>query len=140
MVSGEYESAFGKQIKNIADGTDLSDAVNLHQLQSASQQLKSELDKLSSKAETSSLADYMKLSSDQIQGLSSTVEIRDGSSIDFESGSEMNVDTGAQINMRSGSQLNFLNSLGFNTIVVRGMDECRQFLRAMREEVELRGV
>ena len=52
----------------------------------------------------------MKLSSDQIQGLSSTVEIRDGSSIEFESGSEMNVDTGAQINMHSGAQLNFLNS------------------------------
>ena len=77
---------------------------------SSSQQLKSEFDKLSSKAETSSLANYMKLSSDQIQGLSSTVEIRDGSSIDFESGSEMNVDTGAQINMHSGAQLNFLNS------------------------------
>lgn len=76
--------AYGRQIKNIADGTDLSDAVNLRQLRSA---ISTEFDKLSSKAETSSLADYMKLSSDYIQGLSSTVEIRDGSSIDFESGS-----------------------------------------------------
>ena len=35
IVSGEYESAFGKQIKNLSAGTDLSDAVNLEQMQSA---------------------------------------------------------------------------------------------------------
>ena len=45
-----------------------------------------------------------------------------------------------RVSPRQQFQLNFLDSLGFNTIVVRGMDECRQFLRAMREEVELRGV
>ena len=36
IVSGEYESAFGKQIKNLSAGTDLSDAVNLEQLNQVS--------------------------------------------------------------------------------------------------------
>ena len=52
---------------------------------------------------------------------------------------ELKTDKG-RVSPRQEFQLNFLDSLGFNTIVVRGMDECRQFLRAMREEVELRGV
>ena len=36
IVSGEYESAFGKQIKNLSAGTDLSDAVTLEQLNQVS--------------------------------------------------------------------------------------------------------
>ena len=32
FVSSEYEDAYGQQVKNMAPGTDLSDAVNLEQL------------------------------------------------------------------------------------------------------------
>lgn len=36
LVSSEYNNAYGMQIKNLSAGTDLSDAVNLEQLQSVS--------------------------------------------------------------------------------------------------------
>ena len=52
---------------------------------------------------------------------------------------ELKTDTG-RISPRQQFQLNFLNSLGFNTTVVRGMSECRQFLLDREKEVELRGV
>lgn len=48
---------------------------------------------------------------------------------------ELKTDTG-RVSPRQEFQLNFLDSLGFNTIVVRGMDECKQFLRAMREVLD----
>ena len=52
---------------------------------------------------------------------------------------ELKTDTG-RVSPRQQFQLNFLNSLGFNTTVVRGMSECRQFLLDREKEVELRGV
>ena len=35
IIDSDYEDAYGQQIKNIADGTDLNDAVNIKQLQNA---------------------------------------------------------------------------------------------------------
>ena len=35
VIDSDYEDAYGQQIKNLADGTDLSDAVNIKQLQNA---------------------------------------------------------------------------------------------------------
>ena len=35
VIDGDYEDAYGQQIKNLADGTDLNDAVNIKQLQNA---------------------------------------------------------------------------------------------------------
>ena len=35
IVEDEFEDAYGQQIKNVAPGTDLSDAVNLEQLSNA---------------------------------------------------------------------------------------------------------
>ena len=35
IVEDEFEDAYGQQIKNLAPGTDLSDAVNLQQLSNA---------------------------------------------------------------------------------------------------------
>ena len=35
VVEGAFENAYGYQIKNLAPGTDLSDAVNLEQLSNA---------------------------------------------------------------------------------------------------------
>lgn len=35
VIDSDYEDAYGQQIKNIADGTDLNDAVNIKQLQNA---------------------------------------------------------------------------------------------------------
>ena len=52
---------------------------------------------------------------------------------------ELKTDTG-RLSPRQQFQLNFLSSLGFNTTVVRGMSECRQFLLDREKEVELRGV
>lgn len=46
IVSGEYESAFGKQIKNLSAGTDLSDAVNLEQVTQISSSLYQHFDGL----------------------------------------------------------------------------------------------
>ena len=35
IIDSDYEDAYGQQIKNLADGTDLNDAVNIKQLQNA---------------------------------------------------------------------------------------------------------
>ena len=35
VIDSDYEDAYGQQIKNLADGTDLNDAVNIKQLQNA---------------------------------------------------------------------------------------------------------
>ena len=52
---------------------------------------------------------------------------------------ELKTDTG-RLSPRQQFQLNFLNSLGFNTTVVRGVSECRRFLLDREKEVELHGV
>ena len=53
VISNDYKNAYGQQLKNLAQGTDLSDAVNVEQLSIA----------IAYKADVSSLSDYT-LSSD----------------------------------------------------------------------------
>jgi len=81
FLSGELD-AYGRRIMNVKNATEISDAVNLGQVleyvqqvsgdfqnyyekseTSSSQQIKDELDKLSSKAEISSLTSYLNLNS-----------------------------------------------------------------------------
>ena len=71
VISNDFNDAYGMQCKNIAPGTDLSDAVIVEQLSTQNQEL---LNKISNKADISSLSDYA-LSTDVSNALNSKADI-----------------------------------------------------------------